>query len=191
MPFSPRGIEQSLVLPPRWPLILYTGTLYSVISKQQSFQVKSFIIFFGLAAILEVTLNSVKFSWTEKYNMFIAFHSKGYYWFGVIHQIELNRDTWGSTVLHTLLLYLQDGRHFKTRELSIGCKLWPHYVDPTLVDNATCMYRQRINGSSKVLFWMDWGMVWHASRFDSFVPRWPDQICQFIFLFKYLLSIGF
>ena len=23
MPFSPRGIEQSLVLPPRWPLILY------------------------------------------------------------------------------------------------------------------------------------------------------------------------
>ena len=28
MPFSPRGIEQSLVLPPRWPLILYTGTLY-------------------------------------------------------------------------------------------------------------------------------------------------------------------
>ena len=29
MPFSPRGIEQSLVLPPRWPLILYTGTLYS------------------------------------------------------------------------------------------------------------------------------------------------------------------
>ena len=28
-PFSPRGIEQSLVLPPRWPLILYTGTLYS------------------------------------------------------------------------------------------------------------------------------------------------------------------
>ena len=30
MPFSPRGIEQSLVLPPRWPLILYTGTLYCV-----------------------------------------------------------------------------------------------------------------------------------------------------------------
>ena len=30
MPFSPRGIEQSLVLPPRWPLILYTGTLYFV-----------------------------------------------------------------------------------------------------------------------------------------------------------------
>ena len=28
MPFSPRGIEQSLVLPPRWPLILFTGTLY-------------------------------------------------------------------------------------------------------------------------------------------------------------------
>ena len=28
MPFSPRGIEQTLVLPPRWPLILYTGTLY-------------------------------------------------------------------------------------------------------------------------------------------------------------------
>ena len=28
MPFSPRGFEQSLVLPPRWPLILYTGTLY-------------------------------------------------------------------------------------------------------------------------------------------------------------------
>ena len=27
MPFSPRGIEQSLVLPPRWPLILYTGTM--------------------------------------------------------------------------------------------------------------------------------------------------------------------
>ena len=24
MPFSPRGIEQSLVLPPRWSLILYT-----------------------------------------------------------------------------------------------------------------------------------------------------------------------
>ena len=32
MPFSPRGIEQSLVLPPRWPLILYTGTLYTFIS---------------------------------------------------------------------------------------------------------------------------------------------------------------
>ena len=30
MPFSPRGIEQSLVLPPRWPLILYTETLYCV-----------------------------------------------------------------------------------------------------------------------------------------------------------------
>ena len=29
MPFSQRGIEQSLVLPPRWPLILYTGTLYA------------------------------------------------------------------------------------------------------------------------------------------------------------------
>ena len=28
MPFSPRGIEQTLVLPPRWPLIPYTGTLY-------------------------------------------------------------------------------------------------------------------------------------------------------------------
>ena len=33
MPFSPRGIEQSLVLPPRWPLILYTGTLYWYISR--------------------------------------------------------------------------------------------------------------------------------------------------------------
>ena len=33
MPFSlPRGIEQSLVLPPRWPLILYTGTLYCTCS---------------------------------------------------------------------------------------------------------------------------------------------------------------
>ena len=28
MPFSPKGIEQSLVLPPRWPLIQNTGTLY-------------------------------------------------------------------------------------------------------------------------------------------------------------------
>ena len=27
-PFYPGDIEQSLVLPPRWPLILYTGTLY-------------------------------------------------------------------------------------------------------------------------------------------------------------------
>ena len=31
MPFRPRGIEQSLVLPPRWPLILSTGTLYMYI----------------------------------------------------------------------------------------------------------------------------------------------------------------
>ena len=27
---------------------------------------------------------------------FIAFQSKGYYWFGVIHPIELNRESWGS-----------------------------------------------------------------------------------------------
>ena len=24
---------------------------------------------------------------------------------------------------------------------------------------------------------MDWIMVWHASRFDSFVPRWLNQSC--------------
>jgi len=44
-------------------------------------------------------------------------------------------------------------------------------VDPTPVDNVL-----RINGSSTVLFWMDWVMVWHASRLDSFVPRWTLQV---------------
>ena len=40
MPFSPRGIEQSLVLPPRWPLILYTGTLYKLYALSQlSYQI--------------------------------------------------------------------------------------------------------------------------------------------------------
>ena len=24
---------------------------------------------------------------------------------------------------------------------------------------------------------MDWVMVWHASRFDSFVPKWPNWSC--------------
>ena len=33
MPYSPRGIEQSLVLTPRWPLILYTGTLYCIMKE--------------------------------------------------------------------------------------------------------------------------------------------------------------
>ena len=37
MPFSPRGIEQSLVLPPRWPLIRYTGILYQMSGHLQVF----------------------------------------------------------------------------------------------------------------------------------------------------------
>ena len=43
MPFSPRGIEQSLVLPPRWPLILYMGTLYQrkVSVKNMFLQIKT------------------------------------------------------------------------------------------------------------------------------------------------------
>ena len=66
---------------------------------------------FGLAAILEVTLNSVQviLSWKACY-MFVAFQGRGFYWFGVIHLIELNGYSWVQTVLQTLLLYLQDGR---------------------------------------------------------------------------------
>ena len=37
MPLSPRGIEQSLVLPPRWPLIQNTGTLYAINDRFVSF----------------------------------------------------------------------------------------------------------------------------------------------------------
>ena len=34
-------------------------------------------------------------------------------------------------------------------------------------------------------------MVWLASRFNSFVSRWPNQSCEFIILFQYLLLVGF
>ena len=33
--FNPRGIEESLVLPPRWPLIQNSGTLYNSVIKVQ------------------------------------------------------------------------------------------------------------------------------------------------------------
>ena len=51
----------------------------------------------GLAAILEVTLhvNSVQYLLAKRHvglTGFIAFQSKG---FGVIHPIELNRESWG------------------------------------------------------------------------------------------------
>ena len=35
----------------------------------------------------------------------IAFQSKGYYWFGVIHPIELNRESWGSELCCKLFCY--------------------------------------------------------------------------------------
>ena len=46
MPFSPRGIEQSLVLPPRWPLILYTGTLYYLMKVHAPLPIESGDAFF-------------------------------------------------------------------------------------------------------------------------------------------------
>ena len=31
---------------------------------------------------------------------------------------------------------------------------------------------------------MDWVMVWHASRFESFVPKWPNQSCVHLLIFS-------